>query len=308
MTILLTPGGRLALVAMVSILSSIGHRIFANGVAEKSIILDGDNRSKDNDDKLDTKPGPRTLGSEQANNNIFNSEALPILSYRTANERDNGISDKKSTLVGKRQRSVSPRPTLHHTITPALLYSEDTESNQGHIDPSDPDEPEDGDFRSKRQRLSALVDGETMLDRTKKGFQRSPSPISEDGTLSISVDSKTANTARPTSAGFDSPPLTESQLAAHVIDDNQNWEVRKISGKEDIDGVLHYWVEWASTLEPKHSLGHAKELVDGFEARFRAKLEVKNRRGRPVLKQSKQAVLEGDVSSSRQQRIPRGRP
>lgn len=308
MTILLTLVGRLALAAMVSILSSIWHRIFANSVAEKPIILDGDDRSKDNDDNLNTKPAPRTLDSRQANNNVFNSEVPPTLSYRTANERDNGISDDKSNLVGKRRRSVSPNPTLRYTITSPLSYSEDAKSSQGHIDSNDPDESEDGDFRSKRQRLSALVDGKTTLDRTKKGSQRSPSSISEDGTLSISVDSKTANTARPASAGFDSPLLTESQLAAQAIDDNQNWEVRKISGKEDVDGVLHYWVEWASTLEPEHSLGHAKELVDKFEARLRAKLEVKNGRGRPALKQSEQAVLGTDVSSSREQRRPRGRP
>jgi hypothetical protein len=51
-----------------------------------------------------------------------------------------------------------------------------------------------------------------------------------------------------------------------VIDDNQDWEARKIIGKEDVDGVLHYLVEWCPTLVPKHLLGHAKELVDDFEA------------------------------------------
>jgi hypothetical protein len=27
--------------------------------------------------------------------------------------------------------------------------------------------------------------------------------------------------------------------------------VRKISGKEDVDGVLHYWVEWTSSLNTR---------------------------------------------------------
>ncbi|KAH8748319.1 hypothetical protein BGZ57DRAFT_150587 [Hyaloscypha finlandica] len=40
-------------------------------------------------------------------------------------------------------------------------------------------------------------------------------------------------------------------------------------------GVLHYWVRWAETLEPEHSLGDAKEMVDKFEARLSVKREVK---------------------------------
>ena len=63
----------------------------------------------------------------------------------------------------------------------------------------------------------------------------------------------------------------ELQLAVQATDDNQDWEVRKIIGKEDIDGVLHYLVDWSPTLVPEHSLGHAKELVDEFEGRLRPK-------------------------------------
>jgi hypothetical protein len=40
-------------------------------------------------------------------------------------------------------------------------------------------------------------------------------------------------------------------------------------------GVLHYWVRWAETLEPEHSLGDAEEMVDKFEARLSVKREVK---------------------------------
>jgi len=65
-------------------------------------------------------------------------------------------------------------------------------------------------------------------------------------------------------------PPTELQLAVQAIDDNQDWEVRKIIGKEDVDGVRHYLVDWSPTLVPEHWLGHAKELVDGFEARLLA--------------------------------------
>ena len=50
----------------------------------------------------------------------------------------------------------------------------------------------------------------------------------------------------------------------------QDWEVRKIIGKEDISGVLHYLVEWSPTLAPGHLLGHAKELVDKFKVEYGA--------------------------------------
>jgi hypothetical protein len=51
---------------------------------------------------------------------------------------------------------------------------------------------------------------------------------------------------------------------------NQKWEVRKVISKEYVEGVLHNLAEWCPTLEPQHSLGHAKELVDEFEAQLRA--------------------------------------
>jgi hypothetical protein len=55
-----------------------------------------------------------------------------------------------------------------------------------------------------------------------------------------------------------------------IHDANHEWEVRKVIGKEYVDGVLNYLVEWCPTLEPQHSLGHAKELVDKFESQLRA--------------------------------------
>jgi hypothetical protein len=88
----------------------------------------------------------------------------------------------------------------------------------------------------------------------------------QEGTLNISVDRKPVNTARAAPAAFKSAPSTEPRLAEQVIDDNQDWELCKINGKEDVDGALHNLVEWASTLEPKHSLGHAKKLSDEFES------------------------------------------
>jgi hypothetical protein len=60
--------------------------------------------------------------------------------------------------------------------------------------------------------------------------------------------------------------------------------------------VLHYLVEWSATLVPGHLLGHAKELVDEFEAQLRAQREAKHGRGGPGLKRGEQAVVKADVS------------
>ena len=51
------------------------------------------------------------------------------------------------------------------------------------------------------------------------------------------------------------------------MDASQEWEMREITGKEDIDGVPHYWVEWCPILVPKDSMGNRQGLVVEFEAR-----------------------------------------
>ena len=56
---------------------------------------------------------------------------------------------------------------------------------------------------------------------------------------------------------------------ANVIDANQESEIRDIIAKEDVDGVVHYLVEWSPTLMPKYAIGKAKGLVNKFEARLR---------------------------------------
>jgi hypothetical protein len=49
-------------------------------------------------------------------------------------------------------------------------------------------------------------------------------------------------------------------------------------GKEVVNSVLHYWMRWAEILEPEYSLGDIKEIVDKFEARLSAKLEIRRER------------------------------
>jgi hypothetical protein len=34
--------------------------------------------------------------------------------------------------------------------------------------------------------------------------------------------------------------------------DKQEWEICDIVGKEDVDGVPHYWVQWSATLVSKY--------------------------------------------------------
>jgi hypothetical protein len=124
----------------------------------------------------------------------------------------------------------------------------------------------------------------------------------DDGTNSISTDNDLASTAETTPT-FEYTRQTEPPLCPQVIGADQDWEIRKIVGKEDIDGVLHYLVEWSPTLLPEHALGQAKELVDKFEARLRAQREANKGRGGQGLKRGDRAVVGG-----RQQKRPRGRP
>lgn len=60
--------------------------------------------------------------------------------------------------------------------------------------------------------------------------------------------------------------------------------------------MLYYWVCWAETLEPKHSLGDAREMVDKFEARL-YKREVKKRKKGPGSNRGKHVVVEANASA-----------
>jgi hypothetical protein len=134
----------------------------------------------------------------------------------------------------------------------------------------------------------------------------------DDGTdisTSLSVeDNIIISTARTTPELSVSASLRKPQLSPELEDSSQAWEVRQIIGKEYVDGVLHYMVEWCLTLQPEHSLENAKELVDEFEARLRALRKDKERRVGPSVKRDRQLTMEGDVSGAQQMKRPRGRP
>jgi hypothetical protein len=192
-------------------------------------------------------------------------------------------------------------PNLYYVGTLALPYNEDIVEN------ADRDDYKLGDkeFLSKRPKLSVSLGGRVAL--SSQGESRnSPLLIAKDvkgyDSESTIVKSNLINTAGTLPNASQSAPLVEPQLGPAVIDANQEWEIHKIIGREDVDGVRHYLVEWSSTLEPKHSL--PKELVDEFEARLRAQREVKGKRLGLGLK-LKQAV--GACASGAQQK-KRGRP
>lgn len=266
------------------------HGILSNRTADKPIQLGSDDKSKGDDSSLDAGHAHRMVGSGQPGSGAFIFEHPPVLPNRTASEHDSGdigIDNAKSPRTTKRQRPCSS--ILPHTRTPPLSHNEDGKGSREDIDHSDPNESGDGDSWSKRRKFSAPLSGGTALNSP---LQRSPPPISEgdedDGTLSSSSNSSAASTARTNPASESAPP-TKPQLCLQLIDANQDWEVRQIIGKEDINGEPHYLVDWQPTLLPRHSLGDAKELVDNFEARLKARRGVKNGRGRPDLKRGVRA-------------------
>ena len=95
-----------------------------------------------------------------------------------------------------------------------------------------------------------------------------------------------------------------------VADNKQEWEICDIVGKEDIDGVPHYWVQWSVTLVPKYEMGKARALVARFKAGLRAQGKQKGRKGRrrlPLSIQGKRAIA-GVRTKGEMQKRGRGRP
>jgi hypothetical protein len=105
--------------------------------------------------------------------------------------------------------------------------------------------------------------------------------------LVIAIDGQSATLARNPSTipAPDEPEMPEQ--AVEVVNDKQEWEICDIIGKEDVDGVPHYWVQWSATLVPKYEMGKARALVARFEARHGAQRKQKGGKGRGRLLPSK---------------------
>jgi hypothetical protein len=74
-----------------------------------------------------------------------------------------------------------------------------------------------------------------------------------------------------------------------------------IIGKEDVDGVPHYWVQWNATLVPKYEMERARALIAKFEAGLRAQRKQKGEKG-----QDRQAITKARTTGGTQQRKERG--
>jgi hypothetical protein len=102
------------------------------------------------------------------------------------------------------------------------------------------------------------------------------------------------------------------EQAVEVANDKQEWEICDIVGKEDVNGVLHYWVQWSATLVPKCEMGKARALIARFEAGLRAQRKQRKQkggkgRGRPFPSRAgKQAGTR--ATGDTQQKKRRGRP
>ena len=277
--------------------------ILANDIIDGPIIFDSDDRSTDNNDFLDTRHAPRILESGQPGNNVWNLQSPPTLYNNTADRHvncDNGIKNK-SPRTAKRQRSASP-PCIsipRHTSTSPLLHNKDGQGSKENIDHGGAYKSRGGASWSKQRRVSIAQAGRVVPNSGHKQSQRCPLPISEEDEHSMTLSSSTGTT-RSTLVS-ESAPLIEPDVCSQMINADQDWEVRQIIGKEDINGVPHYLVDWRPTLLPEHSLGHSEELVNKFKARLRAQCKVKNKPGR-------RAAVNADAPTGQEKKKPRGRP
>jgi hypothetical protein len=62
--------------------------------------------------------------------------------------------------------------------------------------------------------------------------------------------------------------VDQSEQIGLVAEPNQEWAVCKIIGQKMIDEEMYYQVVWEPTWVPESELAGAKELVDGFVAKF----------------------------------------
>jgi hypothetical protein len=142
--------------------------------------------------------------------------------------------------------------------------------------------------------------GETADTTTAAALQQQELPIDKGVKTSIETDLVTF-----------APNDTEGRQKVAEVDSRQEWEIRDIIGKEDVDGVLHYWVKWEPTLVPKYELKKAKRLVEKFEARLRAqgRQKVGKSRGKLLtLREGNNRTMRVSMEGDMQQKKRRGRP
>jgi len=288
------------------LLGSRGSR--AGSTHDDPMILHCDDESEE-----DNNLGPghaRCIGEgRQPGGDTFDMEHLPILSTCTIHEHGdgaNGIGKAMPHQTIKRQRSNSApsTSTSRDSITSLLRRNDDEEGSRGLV--NDAGESRGNDICSKRRKVSTPQSRRTISCNDPSQPSRTLSVGDEDseedeGTLSSSLDARLTSSSQ-SAPGSEVPSPTELEVCPVVTEVDQDWDVREIIGKEDLDGVTYYLVDWHPTLLPEYSLGHAKGLVQRFEARIRAQRGVNHKRGGLGSKTRQKAGVE--VKGKK----PRGRP
>jgi hypothetical protein len=203
------------------------------------------------------------------------------------------------------------------TAQDELPAADDTESEytKGCQDPFDGQDP-----YNRATKLLATVCGSELehndaMDSSPKedtNIMSAPQPATAAVICQESVttmDGQSATLRSPlVIPAPDDPEIPEQ--AVEVANNKQEWEICDIVGKEDVDGVPHYWVQWSVTLVPKSEMGKARALVARFEAGLRAQRKQKGGKGRGRLLPSKagKRAAAGVRTTGQTQQKGRGRP
>jgi hypothetical protein len=192
-----------------------------------------------------------------------------------------------------------------------LPVADDTESEytKGCQDPFNSQDPYDGAIKF----LAAVCDGELEHNDSMDGGLKEDTNI-----ISAPQPATAAMVSQEPVIAIDSPstiPASDDprrpQQIVEVANDKKEWEICDIIGKEDVDGVLHYWVQWSATLVPKCEMGKARALITRFEARLLAQGRQRGKIGQerlPLLKAGKQATAGARATGKTPQKRGRGRP
>jgi hypothetical protein len=187
---------------------------------------------------------------------------------------------------------------------------------KGCQDPFNGQDPYDGAIKL----LAAVCDGElehndSMDDGPKEdtSVMSAPQPVtaamvSQESVAAIDGQSATLAPTALMKSALDDPVIPPQ--VAEVANDKQEWEICDIVGKEDVDGVPYYWVQWSITLVPKSEMGKARALVARFEAGLRAQRKQKGGKGRGRLLPSKagRQAAAGVHATGKTEKKRRGRP
>jgi hypothetical protein len=177
------------------------------------------------------------------------------------------------------------------------------------------DEPIDGGLKEDSDAISALQSQEN--DRSHSPHM-TPAPTApavpaatapQESVAAINSQSATLAATALMKSALEDPGILRQVV--EVANDKQEWEICGIIDDEDIDGVLHYWVQWSPTLVSESEMGKARALVARYKARLRAQHKQKGGKGRGRLlpaKAGKQAAAGVRATGQMQEKKRRSRP